>query len=116
MEQMAEASIPPAVREIADLVAERIQRSYGPRLKAVYLYGSAARGDYRAGRSDIDLLAVLDDFESHFQEIDRTGEIRQEVSLRFGEIVSIQFLTERAAASAESRLSRALRREGVRLR
>lgn len=33
-------------------------RIYGDRLKAVYLYGSYARGDYRPG-SDVDVMILL---------------------------------------------------------
>ncbi len=58
---------------------------------------------------------MLDGFDSHFQEIDRTGDIRVDISLEYGVIVSIQPLTEEAFAGDTSRLSRILRREGIRV-
>lgn len=41
--------------------AARLAAAYGDDLRAVVLYGSAARGDYRAGVSDLNLLVVLRD-------------------------------------------------------
>lgn len=39
---------------------EELVRVYGERLASVVLYGSAARGEYREGRSDLNLLVLLD--------------------------------------------------------
>jgi predicted nucleotidyltransferase len=38
-------------------------RIYGDKLKAVYLYGSYARGDYRQG-SDVDAMILLSDYKN----------------------------------------------------
>ncbi len=37
---------------------------FGPRLKAAKLYGSAARGDWVEGESDVDILLLLDEVAS----------------------------------------------------
>lgn len=37
-----------------------IERTLGPRLRGLYLYGSSVLGDFNPDRSDIDLLAVTD--------------------------------------------------------
>ncbi len=115
MEAATLEQVAPPVPEIVAVVESRLRDVYGRRLKAVYLYGSYARGDQRAGDSDIDLAVVLDRFDSHAEEIDRTGDIRVEISLRFGMIVSLQPLSEEAFAGDVSRLSRIIRREGVRI-
>jgi predicted nucleotidyltransferase len=46
-------------RERAEKFARRLAETYGDSLRTVVLYGSAARGDYREGTSDLNLLVVL---------------------------------------------------------
>lgn len=46
-------------RSRAEQFARRLAGVYGDSLRAVVLYGSAARGDYRAGVSDLNLLVIL---------------------------------------------------------
>lgn len=47
--------------ERATRLAKELARLYGPELASVVLYGSAARGEYRAGSSDLNLLVLLRD-------------------------------------------------------
>jgi predicted nucleotidyltransferase len=43
----------------ADAFAEELKRAYGGDLVSVVLYGSAARGEYREGVSDLNVLVLL---------------------------------------------------------
>jgi predicted nucleotidyltransferase len=45
--------------EQAETFARELERIHGDDLVSVVLYGSAARGQYRAGRSDLNLLVLL---------------------------------------------------------
>jgi hypothetical protein len=47
--------------ERARAFARDLEQAYGPALRAVLLYGSAARGEYRAGVSDLNVLVLLAD-------------------------------------------------------
>ena len=85
---------------------------YGDKLKAVYLYGSYARGDYRAG-SDVDVMILLKDYKSYWDEIERTSYLIQEVSLDYSVSVSRIFITEKKWKHSDTPLLRNIHREGL---
>jgi Domain of unknown function (DUF4111)/Nucleotidyltransferase domain len=60
----AMATVPEEVTEYLHAVTERVQDVFGERVIGVYTTGSLALGDYRPGRSDIDLMAVVTGSES----------------------------------------------------
>ncbi len=66
---------------------------YGQRLKGPNLYGSYARGE-EDEESDLDILVVLDQFESYAREVNRTGELATNLSLKHGVTVSTVFIRE----------------------
>ncbi len=72
---------------MAGLVKARLERIYGARLRGVYLYGSAARGELTPD-SDIDIAIVLDDISDRFAEHERISELGSKVSLDFNTLVS----------------------------
>lgn len=72
---------------------ENLGRLYGERLKGVYLFGSYARGE-ADDESDMDVLIVLDRVDNYSQEIDRTGRVVSELSLRSGVTISRVFASE----------------------
>ena len=53
--------------ELKEMV-ERLAAALGARLTSVVLYGSAARGDYQEGKSDLNLVVVADDLDPRLLE------------------------------------------------
>jgi predicted nucleotidyltransferase len=80
-------------RVLADLKAG-LQEVYRDRLRGIYLFGSYARGEADQ-ESDLDVLVVLDRFERYALEVDRTGELAANLSLKFDVTVCLVFFRER---------------------
>ena len=66
---------------------------YGPRLKGLYLYGSYARGEQKED-SDLDILVVLDRIEHYAGEVDHSGQLASDLSLKYGVSISRVFVAE----------------------
>jgi predicted nucleotidyltransferase len=91
---------------------EGLAQIYGDKLKAVYLYGSYARGDYRQG-SDVDVMIVLNSYRSYGKEIDRTGKLTSNLSLEYGISISRVVMKEMQWKSSNTPLLRNIRTDGV---
>jgi len=91
---------------------EGLARIYGNHLRRAYLHGSYARGEQVEG-SDVDPLIVLDRIERYFAELQRTGELASEVSLRYGLSVSSVFVQEREWEMQDSAFLANVRGEAV---
>ena len=68
-------------------------RIYGDKLKGVYLYGSYARGDYRAG-SDVDVMILLKGYRNYWNEQKRISQLASDISLEYDLTVSCTFIKE----------------------
>jgi predicted nucleotidyltransferase len=58
MASLATTSLSPAERRAVDRFLGLLQEEFGPDLRAVWLYGSRARGERPGPESDVDLLVV----------------------------------------------------------
>lgn len=92
---------------------EGLERIYGPRLRGVYLYGSFARGEADP-ESDMDILVVLEDFEHYGNEVDRTGQLGADLSLKHGVSISQVFMRERDWLYGETPFLANVREEAIR--
>ena len=85
---------------------------YGQRLKAVYLFGSYARGDYHEG-SDLDVMIVLDTYQSYWDELVRSAELASDLSLEYDVTISRMIMTEEQWQKGELPVLINIRAEGV---
>ena len=66
---------------------EALYQVYGERLCGLYLYGSFASQDQDT-ESDVDIAIVLKEFRDYWEEIQRTGSIVSELSLKYDVSIS----------------------------
>jgi len=85
---------------------------YGQRLKAVYLFGSYARGDYNQN-SDLDIMIVLDTYKSYWDELVRSAELTSDLSLEYDVAISRTIMTEEQWRKGELPVLKNVRAEGV---
>jgi predicted nucleotidyltransferase len=109
------AKVPAKIRKLMKELKEGLVRIYGDKLKAVYLYGSYARGDYRQG-SDVDVMILLKDYKNYWKEQSKISQLASDVSLEYDVTVSCIFIKEIQwkTASNERPLIYNIRKEGVR--
>ena len=89
-----------------------LERIYGKRLKGVYLFGSAARGQMDED-SDVDVAVVLDEISDRFEEHERTSEFGSEISIECGTLVTFFFMPESDFLEGRYAAYRAVRQEGI---
>jgi predicted nucleotidyltransferase len=98
--------------EIAAKVRVGLERIYGSRLRAVYLYGSAAR-DQLTPESDIDIAVVLDEVQDSFIEHERISDLRSDVGLEYDTLVSFLFASEEELQTGRFAVHRFIQEEGI---
>ena len=102
-------------RDIAMLLREleaALKAMYSTRLRGVYLFGSLARGEADP-QSDADVLVVLDRIDRYGAELERTGSVVSELSLKYGVSVSRIFVSEQDWLSGECSFLRNVREEAI---
>lgn len=104
--------VPAQIRKLMKELKDGLQRIYGDRMKAVYLYGSYARGDYRQG-SDVDVMVLLNDYRDYWKEYMRSSDYVSDISLKYDVTVSYILIKEPQWKDAEKPVLRNIRRDGV---
>lgn len=97
---------------VASAVADDLRDLYGNRLRTVVLFGSWARGDAHP-ESDIDLLVVLDDVRSRWEELSRMSDILWRHSLEHDVVVTELPVSEAEYRDSDEPLLVRARAEGM---
>jgi len=85
---------------------------YGSRLKAVILFGSYARGDYNRN-SDLDVLIVLDAYQSRWDELVRSAQLASDLSLEYDITISRTIMSEEQWKNGDLPMLMNVRAEGI---
>jgi predicted nucleotidyltransferase len=104
--------VPARIRKLMRELKEGLARIYGGKLKAVYLYGSYARGDYRQG-SDVDVMILLTDYKDYWKEWQRSSDYVSDVSLKYDVTVSCILIKEIQWKESDKPVLQNIRREGL---
>ena len=104
--------VPAHIRKLMKELKEGLVQIYGDKLKAVYLYGSYARGNAQPD-SDLDVMIVLRDYRSYGKEIDRTGKLTSNLSLEYGISISRVMTRETQWKISDTPLLRNIRTDGL---
>lgn len=104
--------VPARIRKLMKELKEGLTRIYGDQLKAVYLYGSYARGDYRQG-SDVDVMILLKDYKNYWKELHRSSDYVSDISLKYDVTVSCLIMKEIQWKESDMPVLRNIRKEGV---
>ncbi|WP_017295880.1 nucleotidyltransferase family protein [Geminocystis herdmanii] len=101
------------IKSILLIFKKQLQEIYRDKLVNVILFGSQAKGTAKED-SDIDVLILLKDQEINIgNEIERTGKIICDLSLKYEKIISRLFMSEDYFNTYDSALIRNIRQEGI---
>ncbi len=99
MDPKGKISLPSEVERRLKGFTEELKEKFRDRLKSVLLYGSTARGDYIAGRSNLNLLVILS--QVGVEELTLGNQIFQNYKKK-GFVAPLLFTSEYIATSADS--------------
>jgi len=104
----------PRLGELLQELRGLLQQLYGEKLRGLYLYGSHARQEADP-ESDVDVIIVLKDFGDYWEEVQRTGSIISDLSLKYDVSISPVRLREVDWLTEDSPFLNSARREAIAL-
>jgi predicted nucleotidyltransferase len=107
------ALIPRKIRKILRDLKQGLVKIYGDQLKAVYLFGSFARGEGKLPDSDIDVMVVLRGEFNYWEQDKRSSELVASLSLENDVLISTKLVAETKYIESKMPLYMNVRREGV---
>jgi predicted nucleotidyltransferase len=110
---MQDVLMPEDIKKILRELKKGLVEIYGDQLKAVYLYGSYARGDAHPPDSDIDVMVVLKGEFDYWEMDKRSSELVAALSLENDVLISTKLASKRQYAESKMPLYINVRKEGV---
>lgn len=89
-----------------------LEKIYADRLTKIILYGSFARNE-ATNESDIDIAVILKGRINKIEEIDRIHDIIYPLTIEYGELISINPMTEEEIQDIEWPLYYHVQNEGI---
>lgn len=105
--------MPTHIKKILRELKKGLVEIYGDQLKAVYLFGSFARGEGKLPDSDIDVMVVLKGEFDYWEMDKRSSELVANLSLENDVVISTKLASEAKYAESKMPLYINVRREGV---
>jgi len=106
-----------SVRDIKPLLSEirkLLEKIYADRLVKIILYGSFVRNE-ATNDSDIDIAVVLKGRISKIKEIDKIHEIIYPLTIEYGELISVNPISEEELKDTEWPLYYHIQNEGIKV-
>lgn len=105
--------MPRNIKRILRELKKGLIEIYGDQLKAVYLFGSFARGEGKLPDSDIDVMIVLNGEFNYWKTYERASKLIADVSLENDVVVSAKLASETKYTESKWPLYINVRKEGV---
>lgn len=98
--------------EIIELIKNWFKTHYSEQVVQIILYGSQARGEAKPD-SDIDFLIVMKYAFNYADEIEKTSDFIQELSLKYDTVISRAFVSYQRFNVEKSPFILNVQREGI---
>ena len=105
--------MPRKIKKILRELKKGLVEIYGGQLKAVYLFGSFARGEGKLPDSDIDVMIVLNGEFNYWEQDKRSSRLIAALSLENDVLISILLASESKYSESKWPLYVNVRKEGV---
>jgi predicted nucleotidyltransferase len=105
--------LPRKINKILRDLKKGLVEIYGDQLKAVYLFGSFARGEGKLPDSDIDVMIVLNEEFNYSKTYRRASYLIADLSLENDVLVSAKLASQAKFVESKMPLYINVRREGV---
>jgi len=105
--------MPANIKKILRELKMGLVKIYGDQLKAVYLFGSFARGEGKLPDSDIDVMVVLKGEFDYWDMDKRSSGLVADLSLENDVLISTKLVSETKYAESKMPLYINVRKEGV---